>query len=68
MTQTLPARDLPTRGATAIVGDAGNLSFVTGDIEPSSSLPGFILVETEHGSLYLDADMDVTITNDYTLD
>lgn len=41
-----------------LVGDSGNLSVITGDVEPSATLNGFYVVETEHGTLYLDDDED----------
>ncbi|WP_138846048.1 hypothetical protein [Rhodococcus pyridinivorans] len=49
-------------GAT-IVGDSGGHVRITGSVEPSNVLRGMFLVETEVGSLYLDADLPVTIVN-----
>lgn len=49
-------------GAT-IVGDSGGHVRITGSVEPSNVLRGMFLVETEGGSLYLDADLPVTIVN-----
>jgi hypothetical protein len=44
-----------------LVGDNGGLSKVTGEISRSSAMRGFLAVETEHGTLYLDEDFDVTV-------
>jgi hypothetical protein len=46
-----------------LVGDAGGLSEVY-DIEDSSSIPGLLAVETEHGMLYLDPENDYTVKVD----
>ena len=43
-----------------LVGDSGGLSLVN-EVNSSSSLPGLLAVETEHGFLYLDPDSDFTI-------
>lgn len=38
----------------ALVGESDNLSVVTGEIYPSNLLHDFVVVETEHGSVYVD--------------
>jgi len=38
-----------------LVGESGGLSAIY-ELEPSSAMPGFMRVETEHGPLYLDPD------------
>lgn len=46
-----------------LVGEHDGHVRVTGSVEPSHILHGMFLVETEVGSLYLDADLPVTIVN-----
>lgn len=46
-----------------LVGDHDGHVRITGSVEPSNVLRGMFLVETEIGSLYLDADLPVTIVN-----
>ena len=46
-----------------LVGDHDGHVRITGSVEPSNVLRGMFLVETEVGSLYLDADLPVTIVN-----
>lgn len=43
-----------------LVGTYGGRSAVE-NVEPSSSLPGKLLVETEHGPLYLDPDEEYAV-------
>lgn len=43
-----------------LVGYSGGLSAVY-DVEPSNLMPGMMLVETEHGPLYLDPDEDCEV-------
>lgn len=38
-----------------LVGESGGLSSIY-DVEPSSAMPGLIVVTTEHGPLYVDPD------------
>lgn len=47
------AKDLDS--THVLVGESGGLSAVY-DVEPSYIMPGCVAVETEHGTLYLDAD------------
>lgn len=44
-----------------LVGDSGGLSVIFGDALRSQTLPGLMLVETEHGPLYLDPDHTHTV-------
>ncbi|WP_169918123.1 hypothetical protein [Rhodococcus zopfii] len=46
-----------------IVGDHDGRIQVTGTVEPSHVMPGMVSVETEAGTLYLDAELPVTIVN-----
>lgn len=39
----------------------GNLALIDGTVYDSSSLPGFILIETEFGCIYADDDDDAVI-------
>lgn len=60
--------DYPTRlvlgddlnGSMTLVGESGGLSSIY-SVSPSSSLPGLLVVETEHGPLYLDPDMEYDV-------
>lgn len=47
-----------------LVGDADNLSCITGEVYESSTVPGLMAVETEHGTLYLDPEEEVLISED----
>ena len=51
----------PSRGQFAIVGESGNLSNITGEVTPSSAMRGFYLIETEHGTLYIDEDILILV-------
>lgn len=44
-----------------LVGDAGGHSQINGNIDPSNLIMGALAVETEHGTLYIDPDEQVTI-------
>lgn len=67
-TLTVPVADLaeivgdPTRGIISLVGGHGGLALIVGDIEASSLMMGSLAVETEHGTIYLDPDGDVQIS------
>lgn len=43
-----------------LVGESGGLSAIY-DVSTSSSIPGLLAVETEHGFLYLDPDEEYTV-------
>ena len=43
-----------------LVGESGGHSQIY-EVNPSSSLPGLLAVETEHGFLYLDPDEEYTV-------
>ncbi|GBF17388.1 hypothetical protein Br6_04794 [Rhodococcus sp. Br-6] len=60
--------ELAQLGNAVIVGDAGGHARVTGSVEPSHSFRGMVCVETELGSLYLDADLPVTVVNPALID
>jgi hypothetical protein len=55
----------PDRGIVSLVGENGNLSELTGLPEPSKLVPGSLVVETEHGLLYLPKDEKVRISEWY---
>lgn len=46
-----------------LVGDSGGLSAVY-EANPSSAMTGLMIVETEHGPLYLDPEEEYLIYND----
>lgn len=54
----------PNRGVIGLLGDHGGLSLITGDIEESSVF-GAITVITEHGTLYLDPEASVSISEEF---
>lgn len=43
-----------------LVGESGGLSAIY-ELGPSSAMPGFMRVETEHGPLYLDPDHEYDV-------
>jgi hypothetical protein len=57
-TALLPAIDLDS--TMVLVGESGGLSAVY-DVANSYAMPGLLVVETEHGSLYLDPDLHVEV-------
>lgn len=69
------AHDYPTRlvkgahlnSTMVLVGESGGLSAIYGN-EESSAMPGLLLVETEHGSLYLDPDEEYEVYDDGQLE
>ena len=44
-----------------LVGEAGGKSLIH-EVQPSSSIPGLLAVETEHGFLYLDPDEEFEVS------
>lgn len=68
---TVRVSDIPAivaasdRGIVSLVGDHGGLSQVVGEVHPSAVVRGTIRVETEHGSIYLDPDIEVEISEHY---
>lgn len=54
------ANEMP-HGIVTIVGDAGGLSRITGEVYPSNVMSGCLGVETEHGVIYLEEEEDVPI-------
>lgn len=59
-TTTVPGTDLDGR---TLIGDSGGLSLVY-EVGASSALPGLLVVETEHGPLYLDPDESYRVLAD----
>lgn len=47
-----------------LIGEAGGLSRVTGYVEPSATVEGTYLVETEHGTLHLDPNERVLVAGE----
>lgn len=58
----------PSRGVVSLVGDHGGLSLITGDIDASSLVLGTLALETEHGTLYLDPEADIVISEELPVD
>lgn len=57
---TTSKASLALTGGDVMIGDAGGTSLVH-EIRPGSLLPGFVTVETEHGTLLLDDEPEVTV-------
>lgn len=49
------------QGGETILGDYGGTALITGEVYPSGIIKGMYAVEVELGTLYLDADLPVTI-------
>lgn len=62
--QVLAVIEDPARGVVSLVGDRGGLSRITGDVQISHVIPGMVRVETEHGTVYLDDDQDMFISEE----
>jgi hypothetical protein len=43
-----------------VIGSAGGRTLVE-NVEPSSAMPGLLAVETEHGTLYVDPELEVEV-------
>ncbi|WP_394941164.1 hypothetical protein [Psychromicrobium sp. YIM B11713] len=56
--------DDPEHGIISMVGDHGGLSLITDGIDLSAIVLGTLVVETEHGSVYLNHDAEITISED----
>lgn len=54
----------PKHGVISLVGDRGDLSLITGDINASSLIMSTLVVETEHGTVYLDPEAEIRISED----
>jgi len=67
---TVPASTLeaivadPARGVISLVGERSGVSLITGEITESVIIMGALAVETEHGTLYLDSEHEITISED----
>jgi hypothetical protein len=57
-TLTIKASEL--NSTHVLVGDCDGLSAVF-NVYPSNIMPGCVAIETEHGTLYLEADIDVNV-------
>lgn len=51
----------PQRGIFSLVGNFGGLALITGSIEDSHVFGG-IAIETEHGTVYLDPESEVVVS------
>lgn len=49
-----------------LVGEMGGLSNIY-EVNPSSSIPGLLAVETEHGFLYLDPDGEYEVLEEKSI-
>lgn len=58
-TRTISVRDVEP--GMVLVGEFGGRTYVTGEVGPSSSMPGCFLVEVEHGPLYLHPDLTIEV-------
>jgi hypothetical protein len=58
-TKFIPARDIDS--TCVLVGESGGLSAVYDNTGASGLLPGLLCIETEHGWLYLDAELEVEV-------
>lgn len=47
-----------------VVGDRGGLLRITGEVAPSSAMPGCTAVEVGPGTLYLESDLEVEVTDE----
>lgn len=54
----------PTRGVVSLVGDHGGLSLITGEINDSSAIFGTMAVETEHGTVFLDPEAQILVSEE----
>lgn len=55
----------PQRGIISLVGDMGGLSQITGEVTVSNIVIGTLAIETEHGTVYLDPDSGILISEDH---
>lgn len=44
-----------------LIGDAGGRSKVNGEVEPSAAMVGCTLIETEHGTIYIESSEEIKI-------
>ena len=58
----------PKRGIVSLVGDHGGHALITGDITLSSLMMGMIAIETEHGTVFLEPEAEVEISEEYPRD
>ncbi|WP_311245332.1 MULTISPECIES: hypothetical protein [unclassified Microbacterium] len=71
---TVLVRDLgeivadPQRGMISLVGDHGGLALITGDVEESHVIRDTIGIETEHGTVHLEPDLEITISEESAVD
>lgn len=61
-TTTVPAPSL--KPGQVIVGDRGGLLKITGEVAQSLAMPGCTSVEVSLGTLYLDSDLDVEVSDE----
>ena len=61
LTKTVPATVQNLADVAAIVDVRGNLLPLTGEVYTSSTMPGMVAIEVEHGTLYADEDETLTV-------
>lgn len=54
----------PSRGKISLVGDHGGTALITSNLEPSSLVFGTMGIETEHGTIYLDPEVETVISEE----
>ena len=63
MPKTKPVDGADLKAGMTLVGDLGGLSAVV-DFQESSIMPGLVMVETEHGPLYLDPESEYLVLDE----
>lgn len=56
--------DDPERGVLSLAGNHGGLSLITGEVYESNVVQGMLAIETEHGTVYVDRDNEITVSED----
>lgn len=56
--------DDPDHGTISLVGSEGGTALIVGEIYDSNVQPGLLVIETEHGSVYLDPEAETQIQED----
>ena len=46
----------------SLFGDCGGSVMITGEVSTSTTIPDCILIETEVGTIYIDADENITVS------
>lgn len=56
--------DDPERGVLSLAGNHGGLSLITGEVYESNVVQGMLAIETEHGTVYVDRDNEITVSEE----